>query len=332
MKFKVVATDGLSPEGAEVLRARPDVVLDVRSSTPAEGLNAALAEADFVIVRSATKITGAVLAACPQLKGVVRAGVGIDNIDLKAAGEKGVWVWNAPTGNFQATAELALGLLFAAARGIARATEGARTGKWMKKELSEGRQLSGSTLGIYGAGNIGLRVAHMARGIGMRVLICDPVFKHSAEQPYESVPFETLLKNSDFITIHAPLLDSTRGMFNASAFAQMKKGAILVNAARGGIIQEADLLGALESGQLAGVALDVFETEPFTADHPVYAKLLAHPRVVATPHVGASTVESQRLVSIESGEKILAAIDAAQGKGTAPKALNAPASARLRLA
>lgn len=332
MNLKVVATDGLDTAAAEHMAKTPGLHVDVRKGVAPTELLEVLKDADFVIIRSATVLKREQLAQLPKLKGVLRAGVGIDNIDVKAASDLGIWVWNAPTGNFQATAELALGLIFAAARQIAPATAGAKEGKWLKKEISDkGRQLSGATLGIYGAGNIGLRVARMARAIGMDVIICDPVFQSSTESPFKTVTFEKLLEQSDFVTIHAPILDSTRHAFSHAAFQKMKKSAIIVNAARGGIIKDADLLKALDEKWIAGAALDVFEVEPFDANDPVYSKLLRHPGLLAaTPHMGASTIESQKLVSWESAEKISAVALAAGSTKTAPRPLNQPMQPRLR--
>jgi len=329
-KFLVVATDGFDTEAIEALNKNPSIELKVYKGVPATELHAAVKDADFVIIRSATVMNRAVMEQLPKLKGVLRAGVGIDNIDLKAADELGVWVWNAPTGNYQATAELALGLLFTAARKISFADAGAKNAKWLKKEIGgSGRQLLGSTLGLFGAGNIGMRVAQMAKGIGLRVQICDPVFEGNVD--FKKVDFETLLSTSDFVSIHSPLLDATRGIFNKDAFAKMKKSAILIHAARGGIVKDADLLAAIEAGTISGAGLDVFEKEPYPTDDAVYAKLIKDPRVVATPHLGASTAESQRLVGLESAEKIALAVSAAGGAVKAPKAFNKPAKARLAL-
>ena len=259
-KMIVVATDGLDVEAQEMLRARAGIELRVNAATPKAELLNVLKDVNVAIIRSATVLDAAALSALPNLKGVLRAGVGIDNIDLKKSEELGIYVWNAPTGNFQATAELAMGLLFTASRKIAYATENARSGKWVKKEIgTNGRQMQGSTLGIFGAGNIGLRMAKMANAIGMNVLVCDPIFKTSEENPFAVVSFDELLSKSDFITIHSPLLDSTKHKFDLNAFKKMKKGALIVNAARGGIIKEADLLQALKEGILGGAALDVFE-------------------------------------------------------------------------
>lgn len=327
--FQVVATDGLDKEAVEALQANPGIALKVYKGVAPTELLAAVKDADLILLRSATVLNADVLKQLPNLKAVLRAGVGIDNIDLKTAADLGVYVWNAPTGNYQATAELAVGLLFAVARKITIADAGAKSGKWLKKEIgASGHQLSGATLGLYGAGNIGNRVAQMAAGLGMKVQICDPVYAAGA---YAKVDFDTLLKTSDYITIHAPLLDSTRHAFNLSAFEKMKPSACLIHAARGGIVKDADLALALEKNLIAGAGLDVFEKEPTPADDAVYAKLLKDPRVVATPHLGASTHESQRLVGLESAEKISAIAAASGGTGSAPKAMNAPTSPRLKI-
>ncbi len=326
-KFTVVATDGFDTEAVDLLKKNPAVDLKVYKGVPPAELIPSVKDADFVIVRSATVMSRAVMEQLPKLKGVLRAGVGIDNIDIKAADELGVWVWNAPTGNYQATAELALGLLFAAARKITIADAGAKNSQWLKKEIGgSGRQLSGSTLGLFGAGNIGMRVAQMAKGLGMNVQICDPIYNGSE---FQKVDFDTLLASSDFITIHCPLLDATRGAFNKEAFSKMKKSAILIHAARGGIVKDADLLSAIEGGVIAGAGLDVFEKEPYPTDDAVYSRLVKDPRIVATPHLGASTAESQRLVGLESAEKIGLAVSAASGTAKAPKAFNKPAKPRL---
>ena len=309
-KTRVVATDGLDLEAIELLKKDPRVDLVVHKGVEASGLVASLENADGVVIRSATTLSGDVLAKLPTLKFIIRAGVGTDNIDMKAARELGVWVLNAPTGNFQSTAELAVGMMFACARRIPQGTEGGRQGKWLKKDLSAGGiQLSGSTLGIYGAGNIGLRVARMATALGMKVQISDPVFQKTAENPFEKVDFDTLLATSQFITIHSPLLESTKYAFNAAAFAKIKKGCVLVNCARGGIIHESDLVAALNAGQVGGVGLDVFEKEPFDPSVSPYKELLAHPAVVTTPHIGASTIQAQKAVGLETAQKISALLD-----------------------
>jgi D-3-phosphoglycerate dehydrogenase len=333
-KYKVVATDGLDKEAIEVLNKHPLVELVVHKGVEAAQLVSTLRDAHVVIIRSATNLKKEILSELPNLVGVVRAGVGTDNVDIKAAEGLGVWVWNAPSGNFQSTAELAVGMLFACARQIPFATEGARTGKWLKKEISAaGRQLSGSVLGIYGAGNIGLRAAKMASGIGMKVIVCDPIFKPSDAHPYEVVNFETLLAQSDFVTIHSPLLESTKHAFRYETFKKMKPSAIIVCAARGGIIKDEDLVRALDEKLIAGAGLDVFEVEPFPFDQPTYQKLLKDPRVVITPHVGASTIEAQRAVGLETADKIGRFLSAAKDSSLqAPRPLNKPATPRLKVA
>jgi D-3-phosphoglycerate dehydrogenase len=331
--LNVVATDGLDKEAQELLKSEPKINLTVKSGVPASDVVAALESADIAIIRSATNLTGEVLKQLPALKGVVRAGVGIDNIDIKTAESLGIWVWNAPSGNFQSTAELAIGLMFACARKIPLATEGARNGQWLKKEISaSGRQLSGSTLGVFGAGNIGLRVAKMAHALGMTVQVCDPVYTPMAGANFSKVGFDELLAVSDFITIHSPLLPTTKHAFNLDAFRKMKRNAILVNAARGGIIHEADLVTALKENLIGGVGLDVFEKEPFDPNAAPYNELLKDPRVVITPHVGAATIEAQRHVGLETAEKIRAVrLSTERADVSAPKALNNPATPRLAL-
>lgn len=328
--LKVVATDGLDKEAQDFLRSDSAIELTVNSATAPAELEAALSKADIAIIRSATNLNASVLGFLPQLKGVLRAGVGIDNIDLQSATQLGIWVWNAPTGNFQATAELALGLIFALARQIPQAAAAGHAGKWAKKELSAmGRQLSGNTLGIFGSGNIGLRLARMGAALGMKVVVCDPFYK---ESEFPVLGFADFLKSSDFISIHTPLLPDTKHVFNLSSFAQMKTTSFIVNCARGGIIKEDDLVKALEQKLIAGAALDVFEHEPFDPTQATYAKLLADSRVVTTPHMGASTKESQRLVGLETAEKIRAlSLALGQRDAKAPKALNSPAKPRLAL-
>ncbi len=326
-KLVVVATDGFDKEAEAELKKNPAIEVKVYKGVPAPELQAAAVEADVLIIRSATNLDRKALQTLPKLKGVLRAGVGIDNIDLKASEELGIFVWNAPSGNFQATAELALGLLFAVARKIPYADGQSKNASWSKKEIgTSGRQLSGSRLGIFGAGNIGMRVAKMARALGMHVQICDPLYLGSAD--FKKVDFDELLSTSDFITIHAPFLPSTKHAFTLETFKKMKPSALLVHAARGGIVKDMDLLEALKQNLISGAALDVFEKEPFDA---TYSELLKNPKVVATPHIGASTLESQRLVGLESAEKILKVAASLEKNGKAPRALNNPQNPRFHL-
>jgi len=329
MKLIVVATDGLDQQAQGLLKAENGIELIVKDSTSSDELITVLQNADFVLIRSATKLREVELSRLPNLKGILRAGVGIDNIDLKAAENLGIWVWNAPTGNFQATAELALGLIFALARKIPLASEAGRKGQWAKKEISQGaRQLQGSFLGIYGMGNIGSRLARMAAGIGMDVVVHDP-YLSKENSSYKQLEWDDFLSRSDFISIHTPKTAETENKFSDAAFEKMQKGSFLVNAARGGIVDEAALLRALDKGHIGGAALDVFKTEPFDIQDPVTAKLLLHPRFLCTPHVGASTLESQRLVGLESAEKIIAFYRAILDQDQwAPRPLNKPAKPR----
>ncbi|NCN27470.1 hydroxyacid dehydrogenase [bacterium] len=329
-KWTVVAPDGLDVEAIDLLKSHDWVKLDQCEGCSSDEKYQRILKADFLIVRSATKVTQAMLSEASSLKGVIRAGVGVDNIDLKAAESAGVWAWNAPNGNFQSAAELAIALIFAVARNIGPAYVAGTQQKWAKKELSSsGRQIFEAKLGLFGAGNIGKRVAKMASGLGMQVSVCDPFYKPDDLHSYPSISFEQLLSESDFISIHSPLLDSTKNVFSKEAFKKMKKDSFLVNAARGGIIDEPALLEALEQGEIAGAALDVFASEPFEGDF--YKKLLSSPKLITTPHIGASTREAQRLVGLECVfiiEQVRASL-AENDLRKWPKSLNSPQNPRI---
>ena len=301
--FRVLISDKMSPRAAEVLAASSAVAVDYKPGMSADELLAAIGDYDGLIVRSASKVTPAVLEAAPKLRIIGRAGIGVDNIDVTEASRRGVIVENTPSGNAVTTAEHALCLLLSLARHIPQATASMRGGKWEKSKFS-GAELLGKTIGIVGLGNIGRIVADRARGLKMRVVGHDPYLgkEAAARLGIELVDFETLCKTADFITVHAPLTDSTRNLIGAKAFGLMKKGVLLVNAARGGIVDETALQAALESGQVGGAALDVFETEPPPADLP----LLQNPKVICTPHLGASTDEAQEKVAIEVAEQFVA--------------------------
>ncbi|MEZ4814540.1 MAG: hydroxyacid dehydrogenase [Bdellovibrionota bacterium] len=331
MKFKVLATDGMDQIAAEALKKNSYFELEVRKETPREEFHAIAKSADFIILRSATKIKAADFEALPNLKGVIRAGVGIDNVDLEAAKKSGVYVWNAPTGNFLATAEHAIALTFSLLRAIPFSHSASRLGVWAKKEASSlGRQIQGTYLGLYGCGNIGSRVVKIASAAGMKVGIFDPYLKVTPEGA-ELLSADELLSKSDVITIHTPMTSETKGFFNYDRMMKMKKGSYLVNAARGGIIVEADLLRALQEGHLAAAALDVYETEPFSFDNPMSKALLEHPRVIATPHIAASTREAQAAVGMECVEKLSAIAAAVTEKNEAlmPKFLAAGSFSKL---
>lgn len=301
--MKILVCDPVSPKGISLLKSRPEfnvVVLD-RKHSEAE-LVPLVSDAAAIVVRSETKITRAVIEAAPQLRVVGRAGTGVDNIDVEAATARGIVVMNAPGGNTISTAELSFSMLLALARKIPQAHESMKTGQWNRKAF-QGIELYGKTLGVLGLGRIGSEVAKRAVAFGMRVLAYDPYLSLARAQALqvELVELDKLYAESDFITVHMPLTDETRGMLNADAFAKMKRGVRIINCARGGIINEADLYVAIKSGHVAGAALDVFENEPPPADFP----LRALPEVIMTPHLGASTTEAQEHVGIEVAEAIL---------------------------
>jgi D-3-phosphoglycerate dehydrogenase len=300
--WKVLIADGLSDKGISILSSAAQV--DNKPDIPADELLKVASEYDAMVVRGRTKVTPAVFDAAVKLKVVGRAGVGVDNIDLTAARSHNVTVVNAPKSTSLAVAELALGLMFAVARMIPKADATMKLGQWIKKQL-EGVELNGKTLGIVGMGNIGSALAVRAAGLGMKVLGYDTLIsaeeikKRSAEPVY----LTDLYARSDFISFHLPLTPDTKGMVNGQALAQMKHGVRLIDAARGGIIDETALLAALDTGQVAAAALDVFAAEP-----PGLTALVAHPNVVATPHIGAQTEEAQDRAAEDIASEVLNAL------------------------
>ncbi|MGB0680052.1 MAG: phosphoglycerate dehydrogenase [Polyangiales bacterium] len=313
----VLVSDKLSQVGLDYLVQQDGITLRHTPGLKAEALLEAVQDVDALIIRSGTQVTAEVIAAAPRLKVIGRAGIGVDNVDVAAASRRGIVVMNTPTGNAVTTAEHALALLFSLARFIPQATASTKAGRWEKSRF-QGRELTGKTLGIVGLGNIGRIVAARAQGLKMRVIASDPVLSadKATRLGVELVSFDELLRRADCITIHAPLNDHTRGLFDDDAFAQTKPGLLLVHAARGGIVDEAALARALDKGQLAGAALDVFVEEPVSADHP----LLASDRIICTPHLGASTAEAQDRVA---GEIALQVCDFLQ-TGQVQNAVNAP--------
>ncbi len=307
--WTVLISDGLDESGKKLLREAARVE-DRPGISPAELLEA-VAGCEALIVRSRSKVTREVLAAGQRLKVVGRAGVGVDNIDLDAARELGVRVVNSPQATTLAVAEHALGLMLALARGIPRADASMKAGEWIKKEL-EGVELSGKTLGIVGVGNIGAALASRAVALGMRVTGYDPFLSQDAirRRGAEAVTLDELYAGADFISLHVPLTGETRGMLGEQALAKMKPGVRIVCTARGGLIDEAALLQALETGQVAGAALDVFAEEP-----PGATRLVRHPRVIATPHVAAQTVEAQQRAAVDIAMEVLRARCAASDLG-----------------
>jgi D-3-phosphoglycerate dehydrogenase / 2-oxoglutarate reductase len=299
--MKILIADPLSDKAMEILKEN-DCVADVKTGLKGEELEAIIADYDALIVRSATKATKPIIEKGDKLKVIGRAGIGVDNVDVAAATEKGIVVMNTPQGNALAAAEHSIGLMFAAARKIAYTDRMMKQGKWEKK-AGMGIEIYEKTLGIIGIGNIGSIVAERAIALGMKVIAYDLyVSKEFAESKgIRLVDFDTLLKQSDFIAIHVPLVKETRGMINKEAIAKMKKGVIIINVARGAIIVEKDLLDALESGQVACAALDVFDPEPPLPDNP----LVLSDKTVCTPHLGASTKEAQDKVAIDIANQIV---------------------------
>ena len=300
--YKVLIADGLEENGQAILRSNANV--DDRTGISPEELMQVVMEYDAMIVRSRTKVTAQVFEAATQLKVVGRAGVGVDNIDLEAAKAHDVTVVNAPTSTSLAVAELTLGFMLALAREIPRADAGMKNGEWLKNQLA-GTELNGKTLGIIGMGRIGAEVAKRASIFGMHILGYDPLIPDDEirQRGAKPVALDDLYAQSDYISLHLPLTDETRSMVNEQAFGRMKRGVRIVCAARGGIIDEPALLAALESGQVAGAALDVFANEP-----PGATDLVKHPKVIATPHVGAQTAEAQSRAAEDVANEVLAAL------------------------
>ena len=300
MSHRILVLDAFAGEGLQLLRSDPALQVDESAPLPEKELAAIVGPYEALIVRSQSKITAPVLEAASALRAVGRAGTGVDNVDLKEATRRGVVVMNAPAGNSVAAAEHAFGLMLALARNIPGANASLRAGQWERKAFT-GVELEGKVLGICGLGRIGREVARRAAAFRMKILAYDPYVtsEGAADTGAEMVPFETLMENADFVTLHLPMSPETRGLVSKERLARSKRGIRIVNAARGGLIDEAALLEALDSGQVAGAALDVFETEP-----PTGSPLLQHPRVVSTPHLGASTKEAQTRVGIEIAAKI----------------------------
>jgi D-3-phosphoglycerate dehydrogenase len=315
--FKVLVADRIAREGLAPLAADARFQLLEKPGLTGAALAEAMAEADAVLVRSATKITRESLARVTRLKVIGRAGVGVDTIDVEAATERGIAVMNAPAGNTISAAELAFALLASLVRRIPAADRSMKAGHWERTAFS-GSELYRKTLGLIGAGRIGSEVAARARAFGMRVLAYDPYLSPETARGLgmELTDLEDVLRQADAISLHVPLTESTRGMLNAERLALLKPTAVIINAARGGLIDEAALIQRLGEGQIAGAAIDVFDHEPVPADHP----LRALPNVILTPHLGASTEEAQLNVALEIAE----AVKAALLEGDFSGAVNAP--------
>ena len=314
---KVVLADALSAEGVEVLAATDGLVVEDRAGEARPALEEALGDAAALIVRSSTTVDRELLAAAPDLRIVGRAGVGVDNIDVEEATRRGVAVMNAPGGNTLSTAELAFGLLLAAARSIPQSDRSLREGRWDRSAF-RGTQLHGKLLGVIGAGRIGSEVVERARAFGMEVAVHDPYLpaERAEDLGVERLELEELLAAADAVTLHAPLTERSRGMIGPNEVAAMKDDAILVNAARGGLVDEEALARALSEGGLGAAAVDVYEAEPLPEDSP----LREAPNLVLTPHLGAATDEARREVAVE----IATAVRDGLLTGDLRAALNAP--------
>lgn len=318
---RVFVADKLETPGLDLMR-QAGLELDIRPGLQGEELCEAVRNADGVIVRSGTTITARELEQPGRLRVIVRAGVGVDNIDVATATRRGILVMNTPGGNTISTAEQTIALLLALARHTAAAAASMRQGKWERSRFT-GTQLAGKTIGVIGLGRIGREVARRCSGLDMKVIGFDPFLTAAASGVEVAPDLARLLPRCDFLTVHTPLSPETRGLIGAAQFAMLPAGARVINCARGGIMDESALLDALNSGHLAGAALDVFETEPPPADHP----LLSHAKVVATPHLGASTVEAQLNVAREAGQLIADYLT----RGVVGFAVNMPALDRAEL-
>jgi len=296
---KVLVADNLSPRAVEIFKTR-GIETDVKIGLKPDELKAAVNGYDGLAVRSAAKVTADVIAAGKNLKVIGRAGIGVDNIDVNAASARGIVVMNTPYGNAITTAEHTIGLLFSLARQIPLADRSTQAGKWERNKFV-GVELTGKTLGVIGAGNIGSIVCERALALKMKVIAYDPYLspERAAALGVEKVELDELFPRADFVTIHTPLTDQTRGILNAAAFAKMKKGVRIINCARGELIVEADLKAAIESGKVVGAAIDVYPEEP-----PKNYSLFGMDQVVATPHLGASTTEAQEKVATQIAEQM----------------------------
>ncbi len=300
--WKIILTDGLKDNGVAILRTVAEV--DDRRGISSKELLDIIPAYDAMIVRGRTRVTAELLEAAANLKVVGRAGVGVDNIDLAAAQSQKITIVNSPMATTTAVAELTLALMLSLVRSIPKADAAMKSGQWIKKELV-GVELNGKTLGIIGMGRIGTAVGQRAAAFGMRVLGYDPYLDRETihQRGAESLALPDLYQQADFISLHIPLSPATRNLIDGQAIGLMKRGVRLICTARGGVIDETALLSGLESGQIAGAALDVFTKEP-----PGLNALVAHPNVIATPHIGAQTSESQARAAEDIASEVLAAL------------------------
>jgi len=317
MEFRILVSDNLHQDGIDVLSSRPGFRVDVKTGLAHETLKEMLGDYHALVIRSATKVNADLLTAGRELKVIGRAGTGVDNVDVAEATRRGIVVMNTPGGNAEATAEHTIAMIMAAHRHLPQAVSSMKMGKWEKKKF-QGREMAGRVLGVIGLGQIGSIVCKRARhGLKMNVIGYDPATTSEAASQIGAklASLEEIFSRSDVVTVHTPLNQDTRGLVDAKAFRMMKEGVIIVNCARGGIIDEEALLEALDSGKVAAAALDVYTVTP-PGDHP----LVMHPRVIATPHVGASTDEAQQNVAVAIALQIVDYLE----NGITRNAVNAP--------
>ena len=314
--MKVLVSDNLGEIGIRMFEEEEGIEVDVNTGLPPEELKGIIGDYEGLVIRSATKVTEDLLQAATKLKVIGRAGIGLDNVDIPAATKRGVVVMNTPGGNVITTAEHTIAMMMSLTRNIPTGTASLKNGKWEKKKL-QGREIFNKKLGVIGFGKIGSIVADRAQGLKMKVIVHDTEVpdEQIEKEGFQSVSLEQLYREADYITVHVPKLDSTTGLLNKAAFDQMKDGVMVINVARGGIVDEKDLNDALQSGKVSGAALDVFETEP-----PGSCQLFEHDRVICTPHLGASTREAQINVAVAVAEQMIDFLK----NGTTINAVNAP--------
>lgn len=300
--MKVLISDNLAPVGEKILK-EAGLEVDVNTGLPPEELKKIIPDYHGLVIRSATKVTSEIIEAADNLKVIGRAGIGLDNVDISAASKRGIVVMNAPDGNATTAAEHAIAMMMSLTRKIPQATASMKEGKWEKKKFS-GREITGKTLGIVGIGRIGSIVADRAHGLHMKVIAYDPHMPKDLVDKLgvELVSLEELFKRSDYISVHVPYTKETKHIISTEAFTMMKKDAMFIDCARGGVVDEAALHEALKNGEIAGAALDVFEVEPTTKDQPLFAL----DNFTCTPHLGASTAEAQENVAVAIAEQISA--------------------------
>jgi D-3-phosphoglycerate dehydrogenase len=296
--MKVIVSDSIAGEGVEMMR-QAGIEVDVKTGLAPEELERIIGDYNVIVVRSATKVRKPLIETAKNLKLIVRAGVGLDNVDVEYARAKGVEVMNTPAASSNAVAELTVGYLLALARRIPQTTASMKAGKWEKKKFS-GSEIAGKTLGLVGYGRIGWLVAKKALTLEMEVIAYDPYVADPRGLEMEFVPLEELLQRADYISLHLPLTDETRNLIDTPQFEMMKDGVCIINCARGGTINEDALYEAIQSGKVAGAALDVYLEEPARDN-----KLFELDAVIGSPHIGAATVEAQYRVSVEVAKRVI---------------------------